>query len=132
MFITQERANTITGGTFGLTIGDVALAQTMIEMYIGRVEANIDDADDVELCARATAFQAVYMKGDQNDVLQMARMDSITQDSSSIQFTSDQASPFIAQFAVFALRNLSWKKSRSISTAPTQLRQPVTREWKRD
>lgn len=133
MFITVERANKITGNKFNLTLDDVFVAQTILETYTGREESVITDADDLELYAKATAFQAAYMKNDDNNVFEQAQVQTISQDSSTIDFRpGDYASPFIAPLAVMALRQVTWKKSRSINTG--RISNNVNRffDWKRD
>lgn len=131
MFINAERANKITGAQFDLTVDDLYTAQAMLESYTGREESVITDADDIECYAKATAYQAAYLKNNTNNVFEQARVDSITQDSSSIQYTGDLASPFIAPLAAMALRNLTWKKSRSIHTGKNVQRTHRLWDWKR-
>lgn len=113
MYVTPDRAKRITG--YELTLQDISIAQSIIETYTGRMEATVDDADDLELMAKATSYQAAYLKNDSNRVFEQAAVDSIVQDASAINFKpGDYTSPFVAPLAVMALRQLTWKKSRSI------------------
>lgn len=114
MFITQDRVKKITGYE-NITTEDIYIAQMIVETYAGRSEAKIDDADDFEILAKATAYQAVYLKADPNNVFEQIAVQSIVQDSSVISFKAgDENSPWVAPLAVMACKQLSWKRSRSI------------------
>ena len=123
MFINSERANKLTQNRFNLDADDIYVAQAMLESYIGREESVIEDADDLEAMAKATAYQAAYMKNNVNNVFEQARVSTIAQDSASVTYKpDDDSAPFIAPFAHMAMRNLSWKRSRSINTGPIRRR----------
>lgn len=133
MFITPERVARLTGYE-NITLQDVAIAQGMLESYTGRMEARITDADDIELMAKATAYQTVYLKADTNHIFEQARVDSIQQDSAAVNYKpNDYDSPFIAPYALMAMKNLSWRRSHGIrfgrgKNAPGNWRY----DWKRD
>lgn len=132
MFITVERANKITGSDFGLSIDDLYVAQAMIETYVGREESVIVDADDLELMGKATAYQAAYMKNNVNNVFEQAKVSTIAQDTASVTYKpGDDASPFIAPFAKFAVGKCSWNRSRSVHTGRVGNRVRQAFDWKR-
>lgn len=133
MFITPERVMRLTGYE-NITLQDVAIAQGMLESYTGRMEARITDADDLELMAKATAYQCVYLKADTNHIFEQARVDSIQQDSSAVNYKpGDFDSPFIAPYALMAMKNLSWKRSHSIGFGRGKnARGRRVYDWKRD
>ena len=133
MFITPDRVTKLTGYE-NITLQDVAIAQGMLESYTGRMEARITDADDLELMAKATAYQTVYLKADTNHIFEQARVDSIQQDSSAVNYKpGDYDSPFIAPYALMAMKNLSWKRSHSIGFGRGKnARGRRVYDWKRD
>lgn len=133
MFVTPERVMRITGYE-NITLQDVATAQNMLEAYLGRMEARITDADDLEIMAKATAYQTVYIKADDNHVFEQARVEQIQQDSSAISYrTNDWESPFIAPLAAMAMRHLSWRRSHGITTGRGRnARRRSLYDWKRD
>lgn len=133
MFVTPERVTRITGYE-GITLKDIAIAQTMLEAYIGRMEARVTDADDKEIMAVATAYQAVYVKMDSIRVFELAKVDQIVQDSNMIRYkTGDEDSPFIAPLAVMAMRNLTWRRSTSVKIGRGMNARPWPEyDWKRD
>lgn len=131
MFVTAERVHQLT--RFEVDLADIHIAQGVIETYIGRNEATVTDADDLAALERATAYQAAYMKNDDNNVFEQASVLSLTQDNASVDYrANDWTSPFVAPLAVMALRHLSWKKSRSIHTGGTELKRRRFLDWKRD
>lgn len=133
MFITPDRVTKLTGYE-NITLQDVAIAQGMLEAYTGRMEARIVDADDLEIMAKATAYQTVYLKADTNHIFEQARVDSIQQDSSAVNYKpGDFDSPFIAPYALMAMKNLSWKRSHSIGFGRGKnARGRRVYDWKRD
>lgn len=128
MFTTPEQVKRLT--KYDVTLEDIYLAQGIIESVMGRVEARIDDADDLERLARATAYQAVYIKSDPNNVFEQANMRSISQDTATNTFNTEKDSPFVAPMAEIAMRSLSWKRSRSI-TVGSLAGKFRGRDWKR-
>lgn len=114
MFTTIEEVDELTGDDVDQEI--IVMAQAIIESYIGRVEAEITNANDLMLLGRATAYQAVYLKGDYNVVFHQIKAQQIMQYGNMITFTDDGASPFIAPLAVIACKRLSWNKMRSVRT----------------
>lgn len=133
MFITPDRVKKLTGYE-NITLQDVSIAQGMLEAYTGRMEARITDADDLEIMAKATAYQTVYLKADTNHIFEQARVDSIQQDSAAINYKpGDYDSPFIAPYALMAMKNLSWKRSHSIGFGRGKnARGRRLYDWKRD
>lgn len=133
MFITPDRVKKLTGYE-NITLQDVSIAQGMLEAYTGRMEARIIDADDLEIMAKATAYQTVYLKADTNHIFEQARVDSIQQDSAAINYKpGDYDSPFIAPYALMAMKNLSWKRSHSIGFGRGKnARGRRLYDWKRD
>lgn len=127
MFVTSEQVKKYTG--YDVDLSDINIAQAMIEAYIGRGESRVSDADDLEVLGLATAYQTVYIKSDPNRVFEQAATKSISQDTSSINFNMDMDSPFIAPLAMLSMRNLSWRKSRSVQIGPITAK-TVTFNWK--
>lgn len=128
MFVTPEQVKKYTG--YDVTLSDISIAQAMVEAHIGRGESKISDAEDIEMVGYAVAYQTVYIKSDPNRVFEQAATSTISQDSSSITFKQTEDAPFMAPLAMIALRNLSWKKSRSISIG-SMTKKRTTLNWKR-
>lgn len=130
MFVTIDETRKYTGQE--VTNDDIFMAQALIESYVGRVEAQVDDATDKENLARATAYQAVYMQDNANTVFKQIDAASVTNFGSSITFRSDGSSPYIASAARFALRNLSWRGSRSVRVGRSFDRPRGRYDWRVD
>lgn len=114
MFTTPDEVKKWT--TYEVTAEDVVRAQTVVEAYVGRVEEDIVDVNDLSVLARATAFQAAYMKNDYERVYEQVALVQIVQTDGGMTMDRNMAAPFIAPLAVLALRALSWKRSRSVKT----------------
>lgn len=114
MFTTPDEVKKWT--TYEVTAEDVVRAQTVVEAYVGRVEEDIVDVNDLSVLARATAFQAAYMKNDYERVYEQVALVQIVQTDGAMTMDRNMAAPFIAPLAVLALRALSWKRSRSVKT----------------
>lgn len=130
MFVTIDQTTKFTGQT--VTNEDIFMAQSLIEAYIGRVEAQIDDATDKENLSKATAYQAVYMKDNMDTVFTQVDASSINNFGSNIRFRDDGASPYIAAAAKFALKNLSWRGTKSVRVGKTFDRPYRNYDWTRD
>lgn len=116
MFTSVEQTLAITGYEVSLDL--VNQAQAVLEVFIGKVEADIDSAYDLAILGRATAFQAAYMRDNAERIYEQVAVRSIAQTDGGVVMNTDMAAPFIAPMALFAVRNLSWKRSRSVTTGP--------------
>lgn len=114
-----------------VTIEQIRQAQFIIELYVGRVESEVDSARDKAILARATAAQTVYMRENPDMIYNQIHATMVNQGGQMTSFASDGLSPFIAPLAVIACKKLSWKKSRSISMGRT-FQRPTRVEWVRD
>jgi hypothetical protein len=116
MFSSVEQTRALTGYTVSLDL--VNQAQAVLEVFLGKTEAEIDSADDLAILGRATAFQAAYMLNNADRVYEQVAVRSIAQSDGGAVLNLEMWAPFIAPMAVFALKSLSWKKSRSVKTGP--------------
>lgn len=114
MFTTVEEVKRITD--FDVSLEGIARAQAIIESYVGRVEVDVQNATDLSLLGRATAFQAAYMEHDLPRVYGQAKASQIMQYGNMVTFPDDGVSPWIAPLAVIACRKLSWNRIRSVRT----------------
>lgn len=113
MFATVNRTKELTG--YDVTEELLGQAQAIIESYVGRLEVEVTKATDLELLARATAYQAAYMKNDTVRIFEQMAVSQISQFGASVTFRgNDLASPFVAPQAVMACQRLSWKRIRSV------------------
>jgi hypothetical protein len=116
MFISKEQVLSMTNVEVGSEL--LALAQTMIEAYTGKDEVEIEDAGDLAILGRATAFQAVYIKDNPSSVLGQAALKTITDNTSTTTFLYEEMSPFMSPWSVRVCKKLSWLGSRSVHTGP--------------
>lgn len=115
MYATADDVYAITGYTVDPSM--IKMAQTIIEIYTGRVEADIVGGRDRSLLGRATAFQAAYMNDSTDMIFEQVAGATVGQNDSLVQFRAgDNHSPFVSPLAALACKHLSWKKSRSIHT----------------
>lgn len=115
MYVTPNQVADATGKQ--VEAPQIAMAQSIIEMYTGRVESRVENPDDLALLRLATAYQAAYLVENFDTVFSQVGVSSLTQDKFRVEM-SDPTSPFIAPLARMACETLSWRRSRSISTAP--------------
>jgi hypothetical protein len=116
MFISKEQIKSKTGVDITATV--LALAQTMIETYVGKDEAEVERAEDAETLGRAVLFQALYINDDPTAVFEQAAVVQIQGNEAMTTFDTSKFSPFMSPWAVKACEKLSWLGSRSIHTGP--------------
>lgn len=127
MFTTVENVKTQTG--YDVTTEQLYMAQNIIETFCGRVEAEVTLPNDKALLAKATAFQAAYISVNYETVFEQVAVTYIGQTGGGgTSLDIGMASPFIAPLAIFSMRNLSWRKSRTIGIAP-MYGKPKFRSW---
>ena len=114
MFTTIENVKKQTG--YDVTNDDIFRAQAVLETYLGRVEEDIEDPNDNAIMGKATAYQAAYMKKDYDRVFEQMAIVTVQQSDGGVAPNNNMAAPFIAPLAFFAMRSLSWKRSRSVKT----------------
>jgi hypothetical protein len=114
MFTSITHTKQITGKDVDLAL--LNRAQSIVELYIGKVEANIDNPNDIQLLAKATAYQAAYMKDNEAMVYEQIAVTSSGQLDSRLDFDQKMLSPWIAPLAIIACKALSFKRARGIKT----------------
>lgn len=129
MFVTIDETAKYTGQT--VTNADITIAQALIEAYIGRVEAEVDNANDKENLSKAVAYQAVYMKDNAETVFKQIDAASVANFGSTITFRNSE-SVYIASAARMALKNLSWRGSRTVKAGRIVNRPRYQYDWTRD
>jgi len=108
---TEQEVNEFTGAT--VTPVQLALAQSTVELHVGRTsEAQVRPAD-LKWLKRAVAFQAVWLTT-QPDLLTRTEVDSSSQDGASARYSGGE-DQVLAPLAKRALRRLSWRGSRSVT-----------------
>jgi hypothetical protein len=129
MFVTSQEVMDVTPYS-GITNEDVRQAQFVIELYIGREEADITDPRDFTKIRRAVIAQTVYMKDNKDITFNQISVSSISRGDGMTVFRSgDFTAPFIAPLALMSLAGLSWRRSRSVAVSKIQHdRQP--RDWR--
>ena len=116
MFVTVEETKRLTG--YDVTLQTVTQAQTMIEVWIGRTEVDINNASDLALLEKAAAFQAAYIHANPEIAFEQVALESLREGETTTVFDTDNFSPFMSPWAVRACGRLSWARARSIRTGP--------------
>lgn len=129
MFTTVEHVKEITG--YDVTTQGIIMAQVIIESIIGKVEAEVNDANDLAILGRATAFQAAYMTKNYDSVYEQVAVTVLGQTDGTVALDTTLLSPYMAPLALFSIRNLSWNRSRSVKTGRLFGRGKFV-EWVRD
>jgi hypothetical protein len=114
MFTSVAHTKQITGKDVDLAL--LNRAQSIIELYIGKVEANVDNGNDIQLLAKATAYQAVYMQDNESIVYEQIAVTSQGTTDSRVDFDQKMLSPWISPLAIIACKALSFKRARGIRT----------------
>lgn len=130
MYCTTRDVERITGYT--VTNEVILKAQAIVEAFTGRGESDVDGVRDIGILRRATAFQAAYMKDNNDMIYEQIAAATIGQNDSITTFKSgDTTSPWLAPLAVLACKHLSWNKSKSVHTGPIRQRLAYV-PWERD
>lgn len=120
MFTTVEMTKRLTG--YEVTLENLYKAQAVVETYCGRVENDIVNMRDKALLARATAYQAAYMRDNADTIFEQVAAAQVGQSDSIITYKGgDDVAPFVAPLAVMACKKLSWFKSRSVRTGASSV-----------
>lgn len=115
MFATTTHVKDITGKIVNNQL--VARAQYVIEAYVGKLEADVTKARDIELLKRAVAYQCAYMLDNEDIVYEQMAVSTTGQNDAYTTFRQgDKASPWIAPLAVMVCGKLSFMRTRSVHT----------------
>lgn len=115
MFVDRELASKLTNRE--ITNDLLYRAQSVIEVFIGKSEVDIQDSRDKFFLSRAVAYQAAYMMDNEDLVYEQISARVTGQNDSLVTFREDDdVSPWIAPLAVMACKRLSFRRSRSIET----------------
>jgi len=99
-----------------VTVDLIKRAQSIIEIYVGRSEIDIDRTDDLILLEKMTAYQAAYMLDNEDLIYNQIASMSVGSGDTAQNFDTTMSSPFIAPLAVLSARGLSFNRGRSIKT----------------
>lgn len=114
MLATVEDVAALTNYT--VTLEDITLAQGIIEAMLGKVEGEINHPGDLLFASRAVCYQAAYVSKNYETIFEQVAVRGITQTDGTILLDVDLAAPFVAPLAMFALRNMTKRNSRSVKT----------------
>lgn len=115
MFVTTEEVALLTNKN--VKESGIYRAQSIIEIFVGKLESEVSNENDLELLKRATAYQVAYMIDNEDIVFEQIAASTISQNESSTTFKAgDNVSPWIAPLAVMACKKLSFNRSRAIKT----------------
>lgn len=99
-----------------VTVDLIKRAQSIIEIYVGRSEIDIDRTDDLILLEKMTAYQAAYMLDNEDLIYNQIASMSVGSGDSAQNFDTKMSSPWMAPLAVLSARGLSFNRGRSIKT----------------
>lgn len=114
MFITPEQAKKLTNKELPADL--IYRAQNVLESYIGKTESEIKSGKDKILMARAVAYQAAYMKDNEDVVYEQIAVKTAGAGTNFQNLDTDKDAPWIAPLAFLTIKSLSFKKSRGIRT----------------
>lgn len=114
MFTTVNNVKEYTNKTVELAL--IKRAQSLIEIYIGRNEIDVENPSDLLVLDKMTAYQAAYMMDNEDMVYSQIALTSAGSGDSAQNFDQGMTSPWIAPLAVLASRGLSFNRSRSVRT----------------
>jgi len=114
MFTTANNVKEYTN--LDVTLDLIKRAQSIIEIYIGRDEIDVESPSDLLVLDKMTAYQAAYMFENEEVIYKQIAVTSAGSGDSSQNFDGNYSAPFIAPLAVIAARALSFNRSRSIKT----------------
>jgi hypothetical protein len=126
MFITPAEITAKTGYVVETNV--VQRAQTMVESFVGRVEAEVTEATDKALLGHATMWQAIYIMEEPEAMLQQVAVKTMMGGDQTTVFDVEKFAPFFAPWAFKACERLSWRRSRTIRTGPVQMK-PLRPRW---
>jgi hypothetical protein len=99
-----------------VTLDVIKRAQSIVEIYVGKDEIDVENPSDLLVLDKMTAYQAAYMVDNEDVVYSQIASTSVGSGDSAQNFNTAMSSPWIAPLAVMAARGLSFKKPRSIRT----------------
>lgn len=114
MFTTANNVKEYTNLDVSLEL--IKRAQSIIEIYIGRDEIDVESPSDLLVLDKMTAYQAAYMFENEDVIYKQVAVTSAGSGDSAQNFDGNYSAPFIAPLAVIAARALSFNRSRSIKT----------------
>lgn len=128
MFATINDVSTITGKL--VTDGLISRAQSLLEMYVNKSEAEITKTKDIALMKKAVAYQCAYMVNNEEIVFEQIAARAISQNDSYITFRNNEVSaPWIAPLALITCNRLSFARSRTVVTGKINPSSTVEVAW---
>jgi hypothetical protein len=115
---------------YDVTLPLIKKAQSIIEIFIGKDEIDVESPSDLLLLDKMVAYQAAYMLENEDLVFKQIAATSITSGTSVQNFDRSADAPYIAPLAHMAARGLSWSKGRSIKTGKI-FQWPTYLDWKK-
>lgn len=103
-------------------------AQSIIEIYIGRDEIDIESPSDLMILDKMTSYQTAYMLDNEESVFSQVAVTSQGQTDFIVNFNGEMMAPWIAPLAVIASKNLTFKRGRSIRTGRI-FQRSIDRGW---
>ena len=128
MFTTVNNVKQYTNQDVAIDL--VSRAHTLIEIFIGKSEIDIENVNDLMILDKMTAYQAAYMAENEDIIYKQIASLSVGTGDSSQNYDTKMSSPFIAPLAVLASKGLTFKRSRSLKTGKI-FQWPTFIDWKK-
>ncbi|WP_330264664.1 hypothetical protein [Streptomyces griseorubiginosus] len=133
MYASISDVDEITGVSVDLST--LKKAQAVIETASGRPEELVTDTTDLIWLKKATAYQCAYMEEDPTSVFEQPNLESYSHGDDKMVVGDKPL--WLAPMAQKAIGNLSWHRSRVVSSEPFNYRKELWRQdmqtaWMRD
>ena len=112
------------------SLAHIRRAQSIIEIFIGKDEIDIENPSDLLILNKMTAYQSAYMVDNEDTIYNQVAVTSQGQTDFLIAFDGKMSAPWMAPLAVIASRGLSFKKPRSIKTGKI-FQWPTYLDWRK-
>jgi hypothetical protein len=129
MFITPDQAKKLTNVEVPSDL--IYRAQMVIESFVGKIESEIKDGKDKLIMSRAVAYQAAYMKDNEELIYQHMATTSSNSGNSTINFDNTMSAPWISPLALMVIKGLTFNNSKSFKTGRIFQKTPYRNDWMR-
>jgi len=99
-----------------VTLDLIMRAQSIVEIFIGRSELDIENTNDLLVLDKMTSYQAAYMLDNEETIYKQIASTSVGTGESLQNFNGALSAPWMAPLAVIASKGLSFNKPRSVKT----------------
>ena len=117
---------------YDVTNAIITRAQSIIEIFVGVDEIDVESVSDLAILNKMTAYQAAYMLENEDMIFKQVALTSQGQTDSNINYDRTMLAPYLSPLAVMASKGLSFNKSRSYVTGKIFQTNPRTGLWRKN